>query len=214
MSDRGAVVRGLLGNTRGEILTRIHGSPATVANLAEGLGLTRNAVRGHLATLERDGLVTYTIVRRGVGKPAHLYEATTAARALLSHAHGPVLAAVLEVLTEQLDPEDLRRTMREIGRSLGRSAGGAGTELAERVDVAVNVLRKMGADVRVAEEESTGDLGIHGRCCPLADLVSEYADACLIAESMLETIIGVPVRERCDRDRVPACRFLVAASSV
>ncbi len=209
----GSVIRSLLGSTRGEILARIHGTPATVATLAQELGLTRNAIRVHLATLQRDGLVAHTIVRHGVGKPAHLYEATAAGRALLSRAHGPVLSAVLGVLAERLAPDDLHEALRETGRSLGMPAARPGTNLADRIGAAVGVLRDLGAEVRVEPCDGTGDLVIRGQCCPLADLVSEHSEACLVAESMLETIIGMPVHERCDRERVPACRFVVEADA-
>jgi hypothetical protein len=43
----------------------------TVEELARQLGLADNAVRSHLATLERDETVRHAGVRRGVGKPLH-----------------------------------------------------------------------------------------------------------------------------------------------
>ncbi len=208
-----SVIRSLLGSTRGEILARVYGTSATVATLAQELGLTRNAVRVHLATLERDGLVAHTIVRHGVGKPAHLYEATGAGRALLSRAHGPVLSAVFGVLAMRLAPDDFSEALRETGHNLGLPAVRTGTELADRVEAAIGVLRDLGAEARVERSDDPGELVIRGQCCPLADLVSQHVEACLVAESMLETIIGAPVRECCDRERVPACRFVVAAAA-
>jgi len=44
-------------STRGQIVTILRGSPATVDELARKLELTDNAVRAHLLTLERDGIV-------------------------------------------------------------------------------------------------------------------------------------------------------------
>ena len=46
-----------LSSTRGRLVTLLRRSARTVDELAHELGLTDNAVRAHLATLERDGLV-------------------------------------------------------------------------------------------------------------------------------------------------------------
>ena len=56
--------------------------------MARALGLTDNAVRAHLATLERDGMVRQAGSRRptGAGKPATLYELQPDTETLLSRA--------------------------------------------------------------------------------------------------------------------------------
>jgi predicted ArsR family transcriptional regulator len=107
----------------------------TVEELARSLGLTDNAVRSHLATLERDGLVRQDGVRRvpGAGKPAVLYEVRPEAEPLFSQAYPPLLAAVVDVLVDELPPERSDALLREVGRRLARGAGGqAGGSLAER----------------------------------------------------------------------------------
>src|SRR5918911_2480444 len=53
--------------TRGQIVALLRRGTRTVEELAQALGLTDNAVRGHLATLERDGLARPAGVRRGPG---------------------------------------------------------------------------------------------------------------------------------------------------
>lgn len=45
-------------STRGQVVTLLRRGSRTVDELAGTLGLTDNAVRAHLAGLERDGLVT------------------------------------------------------------------------------------------------------------------------------------------------------------
>ena len=53
--------------TRGQVLSLLRRGPRTVEELARELDLTDNAIRAHLATLERDGLVTQAGLRRGRG---------------------------------------------------------------------------------------------------------------------------------------------------
>src|SRR5437899_12396588 len=50
-------------STRGRIIQLLRRGSRTVDELAEAVDLTDNGVRGHLATLERDGIVAQTGVR-------------------------------------------------------------------------------------------------------------------------------------------------------
>ena len=58
-------------STRGRIVLIMRRGARTVDELATALHLTDNAVRAHIATLERDGLVEEQAVRRGVSSSPH-----------------------------------------------------------------------------------------------------------------------------------------------
>ena len=62
----------LITSTRGQIIMLLRRSSRTVDELAQALELTDNAVRAHLAALERDGVVQLRGLRRGSGKPAYV----------------------------------------------------------------------------------------------------------------------------------------------
>ena len=61
--------RRLLASTRGKILALLRADSHTVNELAEALELTDNAVRSHLTSLERDGLIQQLGMRPGFRKP-------------------------------------------------------------------------------------------------------------------------------------------------
>src|SRR5258708_12887643 len=61
--------RRMLASTRGKILALLRVDSRTVNELAKALGLTENAVRSHLTSLERDGLVQGLGTRPGFRKP-------------------------------------------------------------------------------------------------------------------------------------------------
>jgi predicted ArsR family transcriptional regulator len=174
------------------------------------LGLTDNAVRNHLASLERDGVVRQVGVRRGkgAGKPAVLYELQPAAESYFSRAYQPVLAAVLDALVTELAPEQAAEILNKAGRQLGVSVGGraAGT-LAARVEAAAAALRSLGGEVDVIDEEGT--VGLRGTACPLASAVTRRPETCHAVESFVSEIVGAPVRECCARDGRPRCCFTV-----
>src|ERR671921_321324 len=78
-----------LETTRGQMVALLRRGARTVEDLARTLGLTDNAIRNHLATLERDGIVRQEGVRRGprAGKPAVVYELHPDAEPFFSKAY-------------------------------------------------------------------------------------------------------------------------------
>src|SRR5262245_23268646 len=103
-----------LASTRGRVVSLLRLGRRTVDELGGTLGLTDNAVRGHLAALERDGLIRQTGTRRGLGKPAFAYDLTPDAERLFPKAYGPLLRGLLDVLAERLTPEELEAALREV----------------------------------------------------------------------------------------------------
>src|SRR5215213_8015231 len=115
-----------LASTRGRLVQLLRRAAATVEELARALGLTDNAVRAHLATLERDGLVRPAGVRRGVSKPASAYALTPQAEQLFPKAYGAVLSRFLDVLGERLSPAEVESLAREVGRRMAVGQAGTG----------------------------------------------------------------------------------------
>src|SRR5919199_3217925 len=110
--------RRLLESTRGRVISLLRRSEHTVNELALALGLTDNAIRGHLASLERDGLVRPKGTRRGAHKPTVTYALTPEAEHLFPRPYGPLLRTLLDVLAERLPAESVDDVARAAGRRL------------------------------------------------------------------------------------------------
>lgn len=72
--------------------------PQTAAQLAQELGMTAMGVRGHLAALERDGLVTYQAEKRRMGRPAYVYALTELGDELFPRTYPQLTNSLLEAL--------------------------------------------------------------------------------------------------------------------
>lgn len=196
----------VLASTRGQIIALLRRSSRTVNQLADELGLTDNAVRSHLAALERDGLVEqHRSVPRGVGKPAYVYNLTPEADALLPKAYAPVLGLLLSTLAERMGPEELEELLREVGRRAAAGRNEPEQDIRMRIDAAYGVLGELGGVADV--EESDGTVWIRGYSCPLAALVPNHPQVCQLAEALLTELVGVPVREHCSKGERPRCCF-------
>lgn len=202
------------GSTRGEILALLRRGPRTVEELAAELKLTDNAIRSHLAVLERDGMIRQQGVRRGpgAGKPAVVYDLHPDSELVFSRAYPPVLATLLQVIGERMPKATSSAVMRETGRRIAASMGPPqGGPLQKRVQRAATVLRDLGGDVVVTKEGRGYRIQSSG--CPLGAAVAKQPDCCLAVETMVSTISGTPARECCERGERPRCAFLVGGQS-
>jgi len=196
--------------TRGQIVGLLRRGRRTVEELARALGLTDNAVRNHLATLERDGLVRQDGVRRGpgAGKPAVLYELRPEAEPLFSRAYAPVLSTMLDVLVAELPPDRAAELLQQVGRRLAAATGGrASGSLDDRVRAAAAVLTSLGGEVDVVVED--GALRLRGWACPLSVAVAQRPELCRAVETLVTEIAGAPARECCEHGARPRCCFSI-----
>jgi predicted ArsR family transcriptional regulator len=194
-------------STRGKIVTLLRRASRTVEELAEALNLTDNAVRAHLAVLERDGLVQQHGMRRSSSKPAYVYYLTPAAEELFPKAYGQVLDQLLQVLHEHLTPEEVEVVMRTTGRRLAKHQHIPPGELRVRLEAAVAVLNELGGLAELEQQNET--YTIRGYSCPLTTVVPGHPEVCCLASSLLAELIGVPVQEQCERGKTVSCRFVV-----
>ncbi len=198
-----------LGSTRGKIVTLLRRSSRTVEELAQELALTDNAVRAHLATLERDGIVQQRGERRGSGKPAYIYDLTPEAEFLFPKEYGPVLHQLLDVLSEQMTPEEMEVVLRKVGRSIATRWGTVSGDLRTRLEGAVAVLNELGGMTEL-EACDGHTYCIRGYSCPLAAAVPGHPEVCRLAEALITELVGVPVQEQCENGAAPHCCFTVS----
>ena len=193
-------------STRGQIVTLLRGAPCTVEDLAEKLNLTDNAVRAHLSTLERDGLVRQSGLRRGPRKPHFTYVLTDEADRLFPKAYDALLNQLIAVLKTRLSPAELEAALREVGRMMAANApAGPNANLEGRVHSALKVLEAIGGAADIVKHEDKFVIEANG--CPLAAAVSVHPEVCRLAESLVAEIVKAPVHEHCDRTTRPKCRF-------
>ncbi|HXQ73083.1 MAG TPA: ArsR family transcriptional regulator [Pyrinomonadaceae bacterium] len=198
-------------STRGQIVTILRSSPCTVEELATRLELTDNAVRAHLSTLERDGIVRQSGIRRGARKPHFTYALTEEADGLFPKAYDALLNQLIAVLKHRLSPTEIEDVLREVGRAVAANIpNGHDASLQSRVQKALRVLEAIGGSAEI--EQHDGKIVIRGNGCPLAAAVSVHPEVCRLAETLVGEIVKVPVVEKCDRESRPQCRFEIDAA--
>jgi predicted ArsR family transcriptional regulator len=198
-------------NTRGRLIALLRRSSHTVEELAKALGITDNAVRAQLASLERDGMVRQHGLRRGLGKPSFSYALRTEFEPLLSRAYIPMLVRLLRGMGERLPAQQVSDLLNEVGRDWAGELPPLSGDLKSKVAAASNLLNDLGGVTEVQQEDHCHV--IRGYSCPLALAVRENRGVCIAVQALLSRYIGEKVVEHCDREgeRVQ-CRFEVQSA--
>lgn len=192
-------------STRSRLISLLRRNTSTVEELATALGVTDNAVRAQLTSLERDGVIRQAGLRRGAGKPSFAYALTPEFEPTLSKAYTPVLVRLLQQLAEQLPEKQLVGLLRQVGRRWAAELPKPGGDFPARVAAAAALLNELGGVAEV--EEAEGRCTIRGYNCPLAVAVRQNPRVCLAVEALLSELLGTSVREHCDRsgERMRCC---------
>lgn len=199
-------------STRGRILDLLRSGIGTVDELSRRLELTDNAVRAHLATLERDGLIEQRGLQRGLRKPHYAYRLTGEAEQLFPKAYHALLNQLLVVLKLRLKPKELQSILHEVAAALaaGLATKQNGKSIEQKAQTAVRVLEELGGAAHLEKEDEKLLLRSNGGC-PFSDIVSEHPEICSLAEVLLSEITNSDVREHCERGKAPQCAFEVLA---
>jgi predicted ArsR family transcriptional regulator len=197
-------------NTRGRLVALLRRSVHTVEELAKALGVTDNAVRAQLASLERDGMVRQHGLRRGTGKPSFSYALRSEFEPLLSRAYIPMLVRLLRGVGERLPAEEVTDLLNQVGRAWAEELSRPAGDLTSKVAAASSLLNELGGVTEIEQENRC--LVIKGYSCPLALAVRENRGVCIAVQALLSRYIGETVVEHCDREgeRVQ-CRFEVSS---
>ncbi len=154
--------RRMLASTRGKILALLRVDSRTVNELAKALRLTENAVRSHLTSLERDGLVQKLGTRPGFRKPHVLYSLAAEAEHFSPLPMARFCAIMIAVIARRLPSQELQASLREVGRTAAAEHLDqvAGKTSSQRIEIALNALKVLGGDATVVKRRKRFILGM------------------------------------------------------
>jgi predicted ArsR family transcriptional regulator len=194
----------LFETTRGQLIALMRGREQGVRELAEELGVTENAVRAHLASLERDGLVELRGVRKAFRRPQTIYALTEKAELLFPKAYAEVLDALLTVMETELPEETLGRLLQAVGRRLALEIGDK-VIAQDPVEKALGVFAQLGGLAQV--ENEAGKTMIRGDSCPFAAVAANHPHVCRMVAALLEQLLARDVSVRCSAEPFMQCCF-------
>lgn len=201
-------------STRREIINILRtAGPLTVGELGDRLGITHVAVRRHLTSLERDGLVTSVQERLPMGRPTRVYSLTDAADELFPKKYGALTLEMLDFLNKT-DPNLVEGFFANRGQSLIEKYGPdvkTGKTLADRVARLSDVQMANGY-LASYETNEDGSLVLKEFNCPVHQISRKYDHACHHELEFFKTVLGTENVQRveCIAKGGGCCRYTIS----
>ena len=189
--------------------------PTSIKELEDLLGVTTNAVRQHLSSLQAEGYIERQRVHTGVGRPHHAYSITAKARELFAcHCDDLALTLLEEVFALEGRERALLLLDRVGSRLAQQYADSVRSEvLQERVQELAKALYHRGVLTGVTvEDENTIILRTY--TCPYHELAQEHRDICAMDEELMRKVLGSDVNlSACMMDGHRGCSFIVSSGA-
>jgi DeoR family suf operon transcriptional repressor len=198
-------------STRMEVLEFLRRKQAASAEVISAqLGITPNAVRQHLAGLEREALVRSVPVRSKRGRPSLMFSLTDKADAAFPKRYGQLASMVLNELSEMGGPALLDEVFQRVADRYAATIETqiAGLSFEEKLERLVEWIGRAGT---LAEQEETPDgvrVTIHN--CPFRNTALKYPQVCTITPRLLVKLLDAQVSQDASiHRRDPYCSFMV-----
>lgn len=197
--------------TRGEILILLKKhAEMTVKDLSEALGISTMGVRQHLKILEEEDYIQVETLRKGVGRPQHLYQLSKKGHDLFPSNYETMLHSLLELVREsdgkgkvdQLLRKQMERLVAEHQDEMHEK------ELKERV-AALAKIQETAGYMAVLDESEDG-LEITEHHCPVARVAEEYPQMCEYELEYFKQLLETETqRVECMTSGDHACRYVI-----
>ncbi len=185
-----------------EILKRC--GECDVSGLAEKLGISGVAVRQHLSSLERAGLLMHRQERRPVGRPVRLYRLTNTAERHFPQSSDRValdlLARVEKMMGVEAIESALDKRIEDLASLYAERLKGA-RSWSQKLELLASIRDSEGylCNVEpVAAAEARGGVRLVHHHCPLSAIADQFPQLCAYELELFRRVLGEPDIRRVD----------------
>lgn len=204
------------GETRGQLMRHLlrHKTGASIDELSRAAGVTRTAVRQHLASLMSDGLVVDGGERPSGGRPQRLFVLTAEGRESFPRRYSWFAQLLIEAITMEHGKAGLRLRLAKIASAVvaqlqQRSPGLASRK--QKVEKLSEVMDELGYDARTGANMG-GAPTIEADNCIFHELAMKNPEVCQFDLALLSGFSGSKVElHECMARGGHVCRFRFTA---
>ena len=181
----------------------------TVEALAGTLNISRNAVRQHLISLERDGLIARGETKPTGGRPEQIYILTPAGMERFPRQYSWLSELLLQTLHQEIGHTDLAGKLGKMGQQIGMTMKAQlpdGPGSAPQITAIAKMMTGIGYEATARTED--GKTFIEAHNCVFHRLAAKNPEICSFDIAMLSASSGCKVEHRsCMMRNSDACRF-------
>ncbi|WP_219637969.1 metalloregulator ArsR/SmtB family transcription factor [Cohnella sp. CFH 77786] len=202
-------------STRSQLLQMLktQGNCST-SDMAKAMGITEMAVRRHIQTMERDGLIRSSLVRQAMGRPSYRYSLTEQADDLFPKNYPQLTLDLLSELEGQPGGSEIIDRMFEGRRDKLETRYRDRMQdltLEERVAELAAIQNTGGYMTDWAPDaDEPGAYKLYEYNCPVAQVANRYRQACHCERQLFERLLDAEVeRTECLADGGQRCTYAI-----
>ena len=185
---------------------------ATVAELAEELGMAQVSVRHHLDILVGEDLVESAGVRRrnGAGRPSQVYALTRQASKLFPQRHQALANEMVGAMKTLLPADEVRAVFMRLAEKTAHDAPAARVDqpVEGRLDQVAEFLTEKGYTARW--EVTNGSYQLFTCNCPYAGVADQHPEVCEMDQAMIQRLLPQQVRrDSLITEGAPRCSYIL-----
>lgn len=199
-------------STREQILHMMKTSgPLSTKEITDELGITEMAVRRHLGTMERDGLIESKLVRPTMGRPTAVYGLTEQGDNLFPKKYHTLTLDLLDVLAEETDQELVDRLFDRRKEKLEQQykSSMTGKSFEDKVKTLAQIQNDNGYMTKL-EQQDANEYTLIEHNCPISQIANQYQHACECELKLFESLLDANVeRSECLAQEGNCCRYII-----
>ncbi|WP_442602877.1 helix-turn-helix transcriptional regulator [Paenibacillus sp. KN14-4R] len=200
-------------STRKIILNMLKTSgPLSARDITNNLDITEMAVRRHLQTLERDGLIKSSLLRQSMGRPTSVYTLTEQAEDLFPKNYHQLTLDFLDVLADEQGDEMVEKLFEKRQQKLQEKyrASMHNKDLSEKVSILSEIQNASGYMTEL-EQADNGDYILKEFNCPISQIANQYNQACQCELKLFESLLDVDItRTECLAKDGNKCVYVIS----
>lgn len=198
------------GSRQEQILALLLGTRTglSIDTIAEKLEISRNAVKQHMVTLEKDQLIQAGGFNLTKGRPSRRYVLTDQGINQFTKQYSWFCNLLISELKEEMGSDALSALMQRMGRKIADSLAFQfkDQDAAEKVQTLSAILQHLGYQATVKQQD--GVMTINAINCVFHDLAQKHTELCDFDRSLIRTLLDNPVEQiECMAKQGCACRF-------
>lgn len=209
--DAGGLDAGFSSTKKQILLTLKRQGTVSLADLADGLGISKMATLKHVTALEAKGLIGRTFKASGRGRPRVFFALTDRSLNLFPEAYTHMTLSALRFIEEQLGRDAVVKLLKQRAQEVleANRARVPDAGLKERVAELVQI-RDEGGYMAEIGHAGKSSVEMFEYNCPIMAVAESYPEACRVERELFQKLLHADVETS---HRVvagdPMCRFLI-----
>jgi len=182
----------------------------TLDQLADLLGISRNAVTQHISVLEKLDCIENRTLPSGGGRPSRAYTLTDAGMAIFPKQYALFSTMLLKAISENIKGAELESLFANIGRDLALPFKDRIKNSENKIVEVTKIMEELGYETR--QSSSTNKASeIIAKNCVFHDLAVENSAVCELDRSLISSLLETKIEQKeCMIKGGDSCKFCIS----